>query len=164
MIRRTVIITLSLAALATAGLWLAGYMTPLSWSHRTKTQLVVIAVHDGELMLRRRSSTVDWRSPPASPDDTWTLKQVKHKVPFLGLRLEHAKASAGEAGTVYGGKAVIPLWLVFTLLIFYPVTAFLRGPVRRARRRKRGSCVQCGYNLTGNTSGTCPECGVGVAG
>ncbi len=31
--------------------------------------------------------------------------------------------------------------------------------VRRWRRRKRNLCVLCGYNLTGNTSGVCPECG-----
>ncbi len=163
MIRRTVLITLSLAAFGTAGLWLIGYMTPLTWSHQTKTRLVVIAVSDGELMLRRRSSTLDWRSSPATHDDAWPLKQVKHG-PYLGIRLELAKASVGEAGAIYGSKTVIPLWLVFTLLIFYPAAAFLRGPVRRRRRRRRGLCVQCGYNLTGNTSGTCPECGVAVAG
>ncbi len=27
------------------------------------------------------------------------------------------------------------------------------------RRRERGACVKCGYNLTGNVSGVCPECG-----
>ena len=32
---------------------------------------------------------------------------------------------------------------------------------RRRRRRLRGKrpCVHCGYELTGNTSGICPECG-----
>ncbi len=27
------------------------------------------------------------------------------------------------------------------------------------RRRRSGLCVKCGYNLTGNVSGRCPECG-----
>ena len=27
------------------------------------------------------------------------------------------------------------------------------------QRASAGLCVACGYNLTGNTSGTCPECG-----
>jgi hypothetical protein len=26
-------------------------------------------------------------------------------------------------------------------------------------RRKMGLCAHCGYNLTGNVSGVCPECG-----
>jgi predicted Zn-ribbon and HTH transcriptional regulator len=33
---------------------------------------------------------------------------------------------------------------------------------RRRRRRYRlthGLCLTCGYNLTGNVSGRCPECG-----
>jgi hypothetical protein len=30
-------------------------------------------------------------------------------------------------------------------------------------RRRYALCVQCGYSLTGNTSGVCPECGTPVA-
>lgn len=41
----------------------------------------------------------------------------------------------------------------------YPLFVFIRGPLRRRRRRRRGLCLTCGYNLTGNTSGRCPECG-----
>jgi hypothetical protein len=37
------------------------------------------------------------------------------------------------------------------------------GPVRRTQlldhRRHRGLCECCGYDLTGNVSGVCPECG-----
>lgn len=36
------------------------------------------------------------------------------------------------------------------------------GPLRRWRRRRKGWCVRCGYDLTGNVTGVCPECG-GVA-
>ena len=36
---------------------------------------------------------------------------------------------------------------------------FLLGPYRRYRRRKKGLCLTCGYDLTGNESGVCPECG-----
>ncbi len=56
----------------------------------------------------------------------------------------------------------IPLWMMFILMAAYPTLAFIRGPVRRHRRRKRGLCVKCAYNLTGNVSGTCPECGTKV--
>ena len=33
------------------------------------------------------------------------------------------------------------------------------GPVRRWRLRRTGLCIQCGYNLEGNVSGVCSECG-----
>ena len=42
------------------------------------------------------------------------------------------------------------------MLIIAPLTRAFR------RRPKAGYCAQCGYNLTGNTSGRCPECGVAV--
>jgi hypothetical protein len=55
-----------------------------------------------------------------------------------------------------------PAWVLLILLVLfaaYPLRAFTRGPLRRHRRRKRGLCICCGYNLTGNVSGICPECG-----
>ena len=57
----------------------------------------------------------------------------------------------------------IPRLRVFALAVVlfatYPALAFIRGPVRRWRRRKRGLCIHCGYNLTGLTEARCPECG-----
>jgi rubrerythrin len=29
----------------------------------------------------------------------------------------------------------------------------------RTERKEKGQCLACGYDLTGNVSGTCPECG-----
>ena len=34
---------------------------------------------------------------------------------------------------------------------------------RAVRRKRRGRCPQCGYDLTGNVSGVCPECGQGTS-
>jgi hypothetical protein len=52
-----------------------------------------------------------------------------------------------------------PLWALVIVLPIQPTIAFVRGPYRRYRRRKKGLCLTCGYNLTGNVSGVCPECG-----
>jgi hypothetical protein len=53
----------------------------------------------------------------------------------------------------------LPLWLVC------PPLALLVLLVSSLRRRsKRGDfCLKCGYNLAGNVSGRCPECGSAVA-
>ena len=52
-----------------------------------------------------------------------------------------------------------PFWIPMLVLAAYPTFAFFRGPLRRYRRRRRGLCPKCGYNLEGNVSGVCSECG-----
>jgi hypothetical protein len=48
----------------------------------------------------------------------------------------------------------IPLWM--PLIVTLIPTAFLFW---RDRRIPPGQCLKCRYDLTGNTSGVCPECG-----
>jgi hypothetical protein len=43
---------------------------------------------------------------------------------------------------------------------FLALVRFAGRHWRRYRRRTRGFCVRCGYNLRGLTSPRCPECGV----
>lgn len=62
------------------------------------------------------------------------------------------------------GVLVLPLWVLVGLLFIHPSVAFVRGPVRRWRRRRRNQCIHCGYDLTGNTTGICPECGNSAGG
>ncbi len=61
----------------------------------------------------------------------------------------------------------LPLYLPFLVfatslaaLCVYPRLPF----ARRRWRLKHGLCVSCGYDLTGNVSGTCPECGQAIEG
>jgi hypothetical protein len=49
----------------------------------------------------------------------------------------------------------IPLWVPF-LLVFLPTATVC---LRDWRRQPPGHCQACGYDLTGNVSGRCPECG-----
>jgi hypothetical protein len=59
---------------------------------------------------------------------------------------------------------VMPYW--FPAAVFaIPPGVWLPALRRRWRRRYRlthGLCLTCGYNLTGNVSGRCPECGMPV--
>lgn len=52
-----------------------------------------------------------------------------------------------------------PIWIPAVALIIAPIRAAIRGPIIQRRRKKRGACIHCGYNLTGNTTGVCSECG-----
>ena len=58
-------------------------------------------------------------------------------------------------------RIAFPLWLPLAMCVVLPVAQFARHFLRR-RRRPPGTCSQCGYNLTGNSSGTCPECGTRI--
>ena len=51
-------------------------------------------------------------------------------------------------------RVTVPLWIPLVLIAI--PTAFLWW--RESRRPKPGHCP-CGYDLTGNVSGKCPECG-----
>jgi len=68
-------------------------------------------------------------------------------------------------GTPAGRWSVDYYWsevffgLPLLLLMAYPVYA-LGSWLRRSRRRwERGACLRCGYDLRGNVTGTCSECG-----
>ena len=88
----------------------------------------------------------------------------RHRSPGQRLDLP-SQAEKLEAKRLWAKKQVttrvqIPLWCPFTLLGAYPTVAFIHGPLRRRRRRRKGLCIKCGYNLTGNVTGVCPECGI----
>ncbi len=55
----------------------------------------------------------------------------------------------------------LPMVLPAALFAAYPAVV-LFGVLRRRRRRSGNRCVPCGYDLTGNESGRCPECGVQI--
>ncbi len=65
---------------------------------------------------------------------------------------------APNGGSVSGTELALPFWLPY-LLVALP-TGLLWYIDRR--RPPPGHCGRCGYNLTGNTSGVCPECGTAV--
>jgi len=49
------------------------------------------------------------------------------------------------------------------LTAILPLTWFAWAIYQRRKRRVPGYCLHCGYNLTGNISGVCPECGKPIA-
>ncbi|HEY8747029.1 MAG TPA: hypothetical protein VIM11_03575 [Tepidisphaeraceae bacterium] len=55
-----------------------------------------------------------------------------------------------------------PYWAVLLLTSILPV-AWVVSRVRRKRISFCPTCPNCTYNLTGNTSGVCPECGAPIS-
>ncbi len=98
--------------------------------------------------------TAHWGYPaePASAGGGpygWTFRPMEHR---LGFRFLGPSWSTWPDGRV---TLYLPLWLPLSALAV--ATAALWWLDRR--RYRPGHCTHCGYNLTGNTTGRCPECG-----
>ncbi len=59
-----------------------------------------------------------------------------------------------QAGLGWKYEVDIPLWELWMLVLVPTVMLWYRDRVYPSWR-----CQQCGYDLTGNESGRCPECG-----
>jgi hypothetical protein len=61
-------------------------------------------------------------------------------------------------GTAIIQVIVIPYWFPVAALVALPLT-WMFDHLRRRRASGTRHCCACFYDLTGNTSGVCPECG-----
>jgi hypothetical protein len=75
-----------------------------------------------------------------------------------GLWLFRRERVNAQHGSFDSRAIMAPNWAVLAATAVLPVAHVLFHFRRRARRHGR-LCHSCGYNLTGNISGVCPECG-----
>ena len=162
MIRKVIIVVLTLAAVGTGVLWFAGctvhgqefrqFDLGAGISHviQCGTTAYHFVATKGTLAFQvsRRADAVK-----AGPLRAYS---------FAGFSVESYSRAVPPWGPSSNWLIRLPLWALFTLFAAYPSIAFIRGPLRRWRRGKRGSCLKCGYDLTGNVSGVCSECGTKV--
>lgn len=93
------------------------------------------------------------------------LKWVNHPTPlgletrvrFFSLIVERRRSWLGDTRL----QMCVPLWVPTLLFSILPATALISHRLQR-RRGAHGLCTQCGYDLRGNVSGRCPECGTSV--
>ncbi len=132
-------------AVAASFIW-PGADTGISINSSTTGRTLWYRLNDGSLTLRT-GRDVPARRPPAP-----AIRSA------LGLRHEVAEFGGGRRN--YRVHTVgIPLWMPLVLFAAYPVAILWRGPIRRRLRGQQGQCPVCGYDLRGNKSGVCPECG-----
>ncbi|UCE61532.1 MAG: hypothetical protein JSU63_07235 [Phycisphaerales bacterium] len=178
MIRKTAIIMLTFGAVGTFVAGSTSFLVPLFATFGVDPQegaYIALQVEAGMLVLTR--SHVVPRTQPAPVVRRWdlgavSLIQVSEPRRFVWHKLEKDFGSPPQAVSYYGptgpsaprGTHVmtqvgIHYLLLLVILALYLTITFIRGPFRRWRRRRRNSCLGCGYDLTGNVSGVCPECG-----
>ncbi len=105
-----------------------------------------------------RSETASWSS---AREWTWTQWRWRlglcrpgvYERTYGGYLYENLSQPVNQ--TVY----VLPCWIPFTLAMVSTALLWLLD----RRRAKPGHCGRCGYSLTGNVSGRCPECGTPVS-
>jgi len=92
----------------------------------------------------------------------WALVALARRTPLsrvLGLISIACIALPTLAITAVEGWPPQEAWVWIGLSIAPGIIAIV---FNRTPRSKPGHCTKCGYNLTGNTSGVCSECGAAV--
>jgi hypothetical protein len=95
----------------------------------------------------------------ARPHASWGIALWRSRLPLTGPWLW--RPYAGYDSFARGETEFfvwIPLWLPFVICV---LPSCLLWWLDR-RRTRAGFCVECGYDLTGNVSGRCPECGTPI--
>ncbi len=128
--------SLSIVGGISAMLWFYGGNADLTIDSNART-LTVVVRHDGE----------------------W-----ENEDPISAGPVEIYWRFPAESDMVVDGVAV-PNWLLFALLGIWPALHLFRVWRRRRQRTYRernGLCLQCGYDLRGQTGPRCSECGCPV--
>ena len=138
-----------LLSIAAAVLWVRSYWRHDEWYARHHRLVLQLNTGDGALMVvwlvdaYDQGSGVHWEALP-------TGAPVFSPRPLREFYFERHADRWGSDWSV-----VFPLWCVTAAALMPAAVALLR---RRARRRSRGLCPTCGYDLRA-TPGRCPECG-----
>lgn len=88
------------------------------------------------------------RLPQSTNDWEFVLPSWRWREGVQGL-------DPGDEKLLYTTSFALPLWLPAVCLLAMSVLVIFR----QQRWRRETQCSQCRYDLTGNESGVCPECG-----
>ena len=130
-----------------AVLWVRSYFIPdaVAWRYFLRNgdfEIISIHSYDGRIGMEG----IDGWSHPANPP--------------LGLSWRSGRSFWLPTG--WNPQATIPHWhfLIYTgaLPLWFCVRRYLSLPALQSRRRKRGLCFACGYDLRASSE-RCPECG-----
>jgi len=162
MIRKTIIVLLTLGAGTTGFGAVLSYAGVELWRSKENTAPSRFGLSDGQLYVEIRQVL---ESRPAEGGFEWSWRTPGAAEYFVGIHQMYygtAVIDWHDDTSMHQTFVAVPLAPCCVLLAIYPAVAFIRGPFRRWRRRRKGLCLRCGYDLTGNVSGVCPECGVEV--
>jgi hypothetical protein len=132
-----------------------GYLGTVHWEVSLENGLIYIerAFHES----RNKQYIANVSQSGTSSDATYW---IPHSSFGFGVHREQWQDALRRYRIAY---VVLPLW-PFLFALTVPLMSFLRW-VRQPwiQQVEPGFCPSCSYDLTGNLSGVCPECGTAVA-
>ena len=167
MVRKAFILLLALLAGATIVLAIVTRWTPIHWRVNlwdTSSRVVTVVLECGH-ELAGGSATIFYGSQPPANQSEWSVNDVVLKAGYEVTNSTSYFARPGYGVRKFEGRRTLdlktPWWsalLIACTVGMFPVLEFIRGPLRRRRRRKRGLCVRCGRDPSEASDSTCPEC------
>ncbi len=158
MIRKAVIVGLTLAAVLLCAIWPVSYSGSIGLANVSgpPLQSLFVGFRDGlAVVSHERRAHAD--------DGPVSLTRIGGRA--FGFTSAVVPVWDGNV-TVNDREAKVyaPIWAVAMLFAAYPMIVLVFGARRRRRERRRrdDECLECGYKLTGNESGVCPECGTEI--
>jgi hypothetical protein len=142
-----------LACMATVGLWVRSFAHNDNWATMNDIDYVsvrVATVLGCSFSLSSSHGTLALSTETGSDGGAW--RECGH-MSIAGFSYIHEQFGGMDDHTF-----AVPHWAVAAML-FVP---WGWNRFSRRRRETTTSCPHCGYNLTANTSGVCPECGTPV--
>ena len=157
-----------LLLLATVGLWVDGYYYASLFSHESTESSTGVLSERGILSIGL-DRTIGWAAKEPGWSfgrlnkllDTAALPSEFYHSYALGFGLNWGKTPHSDTYLTYG--VCFPHWILTLIFAVLPAIWFVQWRKRR-RLASIGNCPSCGYDLTANTTGVCPECGEGVEG
>lgn len=124
------------------------FLTSLRWTSR----YVWRAGSSNSGCVELSAGQIRWRPFSRDPGYTWSLFRWSQR-PWWGIQTD----------AIWGSRRYfyLPLWIPLVTTLAITASSFVSWPNRNDRSCV---CTLCAYDLTGNVSGRCPECGTPILG
>jgi len=157
MLRRLFIAVLSVATLLTAAVWYCQLFALTGGGLQvTRSMRVGYSAFDWAV-----AASVSWKG--GRPPGRSSMTATSYELPGTPISATLATMQHPDGSRVQLWIGRSPIWFLTAVVAGSWVgLRFMSRWRKRRGRRKCGLCVSCGYDLTGNESGVCPECGESV--
>jgi hypothetical protein len=180
LMRRLLLCVSLIGAIATLGVIIVSWCTYPKGTFADGYRGAIITLRTGDLVVK--AVFVSGLDPKYAEDGELSivrpaLRMLDGMAPLRddGFFYSAVRRSQTYTRTALSGKSfqiterylflTVPLGTVLFAFLVYPICVGLfelRRWSRNRRRIRQGTCRSCGYDLTRNESGICPECGAAV--